>query len=514
MASAKAAGRTAHYGTLKDAINRLAKGGTFTEFVHNDVDGGKSYDTKVNPDGTVRLSGARVNSKAGHTRAWAAAGGDFTKEELNVINKNDGEATFSMREKTKQKLEKLAQRKNIRQQTTELENKVFGEQRPNLRQQTTALESKIFGETIPDLDLQRIGKHEEAQSKNLAKTSTEAEAQLQDVLDFAGRLSPPRTRPVGTEKVFAGKPIEFVNLFPDDVSTLKGKFADIINQAPKGSSAVEIMRADFDKGADNSGRVYKKSGVMTNATEAEQEHVLKKINQLHEEDSNNPEYKGLTQDESADFTLEDSKGQQGIIDDSLADFQTKNDAYVNQSAEPDALEIDAASESSFGSGLRSSLHPTTLATGLIAGYASEKLVNLIDPDHKIDEVPREGLIGGMAGAGGAGMGAALGGTAFTAGVGLSGGIAGAGAAIVGYETSKWTTEGLEKMGVSKDVSEGVGSGIGGMAGGATFGGLAAMGTAAAEGATFGEVGGPVGMAIGATIGLGIGLGSYLIHKFS
>ena len=164
---------------------------------------------------------------------------------------------------------------------------------------------------------------------------------------------------------------------------------------------------------------------------------------------------------------------------------------------------------------------SSLATGAVSGFAAHAVMNVIDPDHKMNRVAEEATEGAIAG----GIGV-LGATALGASAALAPEILGASAAYVaGAESGRAITEALEKGGMSQDAAEGIGSVSGGAVGGVT---AAAVGTAATVagsvflGAEIGEavgiVGGPVGVAVGAaagaTIGAAIGGVGYLFGKLT
>ena len=137
--------------------------------------------------------------------------------------------------------------------------------------------------------------------------------------------------------------------------------------------------------------------------------------------------------------------------------------------------------------------------------------DVIDKDHAIAAVPREGLEGAIAGATTEMGVAALAGTALSAGTMGVGAIAGGASYLAGNETNKLVTGGLEGAGVDATASEAIGAATGGAVGGGVAAGTA-IGGAALMGAEIGEFGGPIGALAGAGVGTVVGLGGWLLGK--
>lgn len=161
--------------------------------------------------------------------------------------------------------------------------------------------------------------------------------------------------------------------------------------------------------------------------------------------------------------------------------------------------------------LKRSIHPSNLATGIVGGVAASTLMNTIDKDHKISEVPREGIEGSIAGITTEMGAAALAGTALSASTLGVGAVAGGVSYLTGNESAKLITHGLEAAHVDTNVSEALGSTAGGAIGGGVAAGTA-IGGAALMGTEIGSMGGPLGMAVGAGIGSLFGIGGYLLGK--
>jgi hypothetical protein len=147
---------------------------------------------------------------------------------------------------------------------------------------------------------------------------------------------------------------------------------------------------------------------------------------------------------------------------------------------------------------------SSLATGVVSGFAAHALMEGIDPEHHLHPVASEGVEGAISGAMGAGMMGALGGS-----VALGPEVlAGASAYIAGAESQKAITRGLIAGGMDREGAEAVGSVSGGAIGGVTAA-ATGIGAAVASDLIFGTtlgtaIGGPVGALIGAGVGVTIG----------
>ena len=149
----------------------------------------------------------------------------------------------------------------------------------------------------------------------------------------------------------------------------------------------------------------------------------------------------------------------------------------------------------------------SLATGAVAGFAAHALMNVVDPDHKMNRIAEEATEGAIAGGIGVGAASALGASA-ALGPEI---LAGAAGYVAGAESASAITSALEKGGMNRGGAEAIGGVSGGAIGGATTAVVGAgavvlggMAFGAEEGATLGIVGGPVGVAVGAAGGAALG----------
>jgi hypothetical protein len=164
---------------------------------------------------------------------------------------------------------------------------------------------------------------------------------------------------------------------------------------------------------------------------------------------------------------------------------------------------------------------SALATGAVSGLAAHAVMNVVDPDHKMNRIASEATEGAVAGAIGVGAASALGASASLGPEAL----AGAAAYVAGAESASAITKALERGGMDQGDAEAVGTISGGAIGGVTAAGVGAAATvlgSVAFGTEVGEavgiVGGPVGMAAGAvagaTIGAAIGGIGVLFSRFT
>ena len=150
-----------------------------------------------------------------------------------------------------------------------------------------------------------------------------------------------------------------------------------------------------------------------------------------------------------------------------------------------------------GSRLRSGV--TNLGIGIVAQGVADKGIDILDPQHKIQEDARQGL-SGFLGGGLSEMGALrLAGTAVTAEAVLPVAIGAGAGAVAAYETDKWFRENAPDEVYLRDISDGM------------------VGMSVAGGITGTMLGGPLGGLIGFGIGAGVGFiagtGEYLYHKY-
>ena len=148
-----------------------------------------------------------------------------------------------------------------------------------------------------------------------------------------------------------------------------------------------------------------------------------------------------------------------------------------------------------------------VGAGLVTGFAADKTIDAIDPDHKLSQVGDEALKGGLSGLGSAAI----------LGTAAAPEVAGGGAAwVAGTESAKAITKGTH----SEAAGTVLGSAIGGATAVATAGAVGAglsVGAAVAGGAELGTalgsvvpgVGNLIGLGVGATVGAAIGGIGYL-----
>ena len=295
----------------------------------------------------------------------------------------------------------------------------------------------------------------------VTSTTPEADAALDDVLDFASRLSPPRSRPVEGKETFT------------EWATRNG-----------------VSLTDHKKS------VWKLAG---NDLTPEEEAGFNKSLPFNSEDELN------------DFKNSDSDSRGAELSDA---FDAQNHAIneVNDLVSTPVRGNNISRLGNIGRETFKGIHPMNLGVGLVSGLAAKAAVDWIDPSGNIPQPLRLGGEGVLAGAGASFL---------TGGSLLPEAAAGGAAYLAGTYTAEGVDYGLEKLGVSKDVSEGIGATIGGGVGGATAVGVGGLVASVLGGAATGAEEGAVAgggifsaetAAIGAAVGSIVGLGSYAWSK--
>ena len=471
--------KTFQYNHLDLADKAIKAGSTFTEHIHNDLQGNTGQDTLADEFGRVKLAGGRHNSGSVAVRNWLAAGGDFTKEELEFINEND---------------KKLFDDEDL--ETWD------DEDNPNERLQKEGVVREAI-KTQKELT--------ETRNRELRKLRSQLEEKVSQSQQQAGEINQ------GLER--AGLSDEFRARGVEPTAGIK-HIDDLLSRQPDTSRLSNLILGEWKNRTQglNMGDQYQYSSGRTKLTDDEQVNMKQRIMDNWEDDVDGENYRGLTPDETDDFVNTDDEGRSKIIKDGaerLDELQNNLEDYVNPADQIDQIQNTGEytpNTGGFKAQLKGAFAPTTLATSFIGGVASNELMNVIDPDHKIPTIPRTGLVGAGAGISGYTLASGLSGVATTSAglttAGLSGGIG----AITAIGAEKGIEEGLKGLGADPELAKGIGMSVGYGVGGATGSLVSSLGTMAAEGATFGEVGGPEGAAVGFLAGSVVGLGSYLGSK--
>ena len=149
---------------------------------------------------------------------------------------------------------------------------------------------------------------------------------------------------------------------------------------------------------------------------------------------------------------------------------------------------------------------SSIAGGIASFYIAHEAMQLIDPNHAIPQVPAEAIEGGIAGATGAAMLAAMGASVSMGPEALAGAVG----YVVGAETSYAMTHFLQQHGVHQHAAEGIGAVTGGAVGGVATSVVSMAASAALFGTALGPAGMLVGAALGATMGAAVGFAAWLI----
>jgi len=478
--------KTFQYNHLDLADKAVKNGSTFTEHIHNDLQGNTGQDTIADEYGRVRLAGGRHNSGSVAVRNWLASGGDFTKEELEFINNND--------------------------------KKLFDDDSLETWDDEDNPNERLRKEGVVREAIKTQKEMTEARNEALRKMRSQLEERVSQQNRFSGDMN---ERLGGFDKQFGTSLADDFRLRGVEPTAQIKHISDLLDRQPDTNRLSKLILGEWKNRTSGlqMGDEYKYSLGRTKLTNDEQVNMKQRIMDNWEDDVEGDDYRGLTPDETDDFINTNDEGRSKIIKegaDRLDELQNNLEDYVAPADQIDQIqntgEVLPPSTNGFKAQLKGAFAPTTLASGLVAGYASNELMNIIDPDHKIPSVPRTGLVGAGAGAGGYTLAAGLSGAGTTmAGLGTAG-LSGGLGAIAAVGADKGIEEGLKALGADPDLAAGIGKPVGYGIGGAVAGGITGIGTAAAEGATFGEVGGPEGMAVGFLAGGLVGLGSYLSGK--
>jgi len=471
--------KTFQYNHLDLADKAIKNGSTFTEHIHNDLQGNTGQDTVADEFGRVRLAGGRHNSGSVAVRNWLAAGGDFTKEELEFLNENDKKLfddddleTWDDEDNPNERLQK----EGIVREAIKSQKELTETRNVELRKLRSQLEQRV------------------TQSQQQA-------GEINEGLERAGLTDEFRAR--GIEPTASIKHIDH-----------------LLSQQPDTNRLSKLILGEWKNRTQglNMGDTYQYSSGRSKLTDDEQVNMKQRIMDNWEDDIEDENYRGLTPDETDDFVNTNDEGRSKLIKDGaerLDELQNNLEDYVNPADQIDQIQNTGEytpNTSGFKSQLKGAFSPTTLATGFLGGIASNELMNVIDPDHKIPTIPRTGLVGAGAGISSYTLASGLSGVATTSAgfttAGLSGGIG----AVTAIGADKAIEASLKAFGASDELSKGIGMPVGYGVGGAAASLTSTLGTMAAEGATFGEAGGPEGAAVGFLAGTAIGLGSYLGSK--
>ena len=151
---------------------------------------------------------------------------------------------------------------------------------------------------------------------------------------------------------------------------------------------------------------------------------------------------------------------------------------------------------------------SSAATGVAGFLAAHEIMQMIDPNHSIPEVPAEAIEGSLAGAIGAGLMTSLGASVALAPEMVAGGV--------GYVVGAATSRAVHGFMTDHGFSETIAGGTSALVGGATGGVAASVSGMATAFALFGTSLGPAGILMGAAggalLGAAIGFVSWLFSS--
>jgi len=485
MAKSIESGRKlAEYHSLERAIKAVDAGKTYAQWMYEDET--SVNDSFLKEDGTYGLKGPRHIPKSRAMRAWHDAGGSFTGEEAEYIGKL--RLGIIPEDKPKVKLGEVGEGET--QVTVPIE--AVGDTPPP---PTNVAPVEPMAERQPiRYDIQ---KRQRQLSKDLAQP--------------AYKGSPLRTDTVMRMMLATGgpSPIDNEGYIVDIYGNRKfvkpekraeyNKARDLWREAKgitrKFQEEIKFQRSVF--GPDKETRIPRIPEPPVEPEEVPEEITRMSDDELSErnkaidraiEDEHKNTKTGLSQAERDTYVMEEEEDRQNILDDATTEYNEVNTRAQGM--------LDGMEASGIHQQFLSSIHPTNLAVGLLAGAATEKIGKYTGID-KMPTVPRDLTKGAIMGGLSEKFAAGLTGRAMTArGVGLNMG-AGAVSMLVGEGSKIGLEYGLDKLGANEDTRES----------------LSDIGSGAASGATYGfMVGGAEGAAIGTAVGAVGGAAGYGLKK--
>ncbi len=211
--------------------------------------------------------------------------------------------------------------------------------------------------------------------------------------------------------------------------------------------------------------------------------------------TNNPREGGFDTELTPADVRRINEGSVDVHNEFIDDLSLKNqEAFMQLHSSNQGPKVETITK---GARIRSGV--TNLGIGIVAQGVADKGIDILDPQHKIQEDARQGL-SGFVGGGLSEMGVLrLAGTAVTAEAVAPVAIGAGVGAVAAYETDKWFRENAPDEVYLRDISDGmVGMSVAGGITGTMLGG---------------PLGGLVGFGIGAGVGFIAGTGEYLYEKY-
>ena len=432
--------KLAEYKDLNTAVEAVNEGKTYAQWLYEEQT--SKADSYIKQDGSYGLKGSRHIPKARGMRAWHDAGGSFTGEEAVYINK--------------------------------LMNDVIPKQ--------PQVSNEIIGGGEMTQGVANVGPPEPKTQKYESKFKSDKftspvlpETKLKMLMAKGGM---PPIKEDGT----------ITGLYGEQKFIEPNKRADYNRMRELFNKAQGITK-DIQFQQNISSRMKRLTDTTKPPLITEEE-----INQRNDiidnaiENAHKNNKYGLSKAERDTFVIEDSDDRKNIIEDTQNQFNSDGERAQGM--------LNGMEATGVVDNFMTSIHPTNLVTGLLAGAATEK-ISKFTGINTMPMVPRDLVKGAITGALSEKFASGLTGVAMTGkGLALNMG-AGAVSYVVGDVSKIGIKAGLDKLGANKETQES----------------LSDIGSGGLSGATYGAmVGGAEGALIGGGIGLVGGAAEYGLEK--
>ena len=435
--------KLAEYKDLNTAVEAVNEGKTYAQWLYEEQT--SKADSYIKQDGTYGLKGSRHIPKAKGMRAWHDAGGSFTGEEAVYINKLMN---------------------NVIPSQTQVSNEIIG---------GGEMTQGVPNIGPPEPPLEKTQKYESKFKSDKFTSPILPETKLKMLMAKGGM---PPIKEDGT----------ITGLYGEQKFIEPNKRADYNRMRELFNKAQGITK-DTQFQQNISSRMKRLTDTTKSPLITEEE-----INQRNDiidnaiENAHKNNKYGLSKVERDTFVIEDSDDRKNIIEDTQNQFNSDGERAQGM--------LDGMEATGVVDNFMTSMHPTNLVTGLLAGAATEK-ISKFTGINTMPMIPRDLVKGAITGAISEKFASGLTGASMTGkGLALNMG-AGAVSYVVGDVSKIGIKAGLDKLGANKDTQES----------------LSDIGSGGLSGATYGAiVGGPEGGLIGGGIGLVGGAAEYGLEK--
>tara|TARA_R110001592_G_scaffold194974_2_gene442603 strand:- start:323 stop:2815 length:2493 start_codon:yes stop_codon:yes gene_type:complete len=471
MAKSVESGRKlAEYQDLNTAIKAVDSGKTYAQWMYEDQT--SVNDTYLKGDGTYGLKGKRHIPQSRGMRAWHDAGGSFTGEEAEYV----GKLMRGIIPEDKSKVTMGLASEGQEQVSTPIEVPAGDIPPP-----PTYIEPMGPTPTFPKTNkTQKL--QSEFNAQKFGNNPLRVDTRVRMLLALGG------PSPIDSEGYVKGLYGDRKFIAPEDRAKYNSN-RDLWREAYGITKKIQ-QQTKFQKDMDKRMKSVQETPPPEPPPTMSEDELNTRNNMIDRAiaDAHKDSKSGLSQGERDTFVMEEEEDRQNILDDATTEY---NDTNTRAQGMLDGMEASGMHQQ-----FLSSIHPTNLAVGLLAGAATDKISKYTGID-KMPTVPRDLTKGAIMGGLSEKFAAGLTGRAMTArGVGLNMG-AGAVSMVVGEGAKVGLEYGLDKLGANEDTRES----------------LSDIGSGAASGATYGfMVGGAEGAAIGTAVGAVGGAAGYGLKK--